>query len=568
MDPSRPKYELWLYGLAFLLAAGLRLARLGDFPLSDAEAIPALQALEIAQGGRPLIGPNSAYALLSGLIFFITEGSNFTARLVPALAGTFLVLAPLLFRRHLGAVPAALLSVFLAIDPGLLAISRQAGSSILAISFLVFAWGFFDLRAWRRTGFFAALALLSGPAVWAGALGLALAWAISQSMDRGAPKEAEEAASARPAWKTLLAAFAITLVAFGTMLFIVPGGLNGALSGLVEYVRGWVTLSETPGRLVLFSLPLYQPLGLLFALLALGRGLRSGHRLTVRLGVWLLVALLLAVFYPFHQVQDVAWALLPLYALAALELARHVDMEPEERLEVAGVVLLMQLVLVFAWMDIASLPWNAGNASQSNLRVWLLFGALFLLVVSLLLVAVGWSARTARLGAVWGMTIFLAFFTVSSALAAGRIRAGYTAELWASGPYPVHAELLTASVSDLSQWGLGQVDAAPVTFYLQDYPSARWALRGREIRMAQTLDPASSPPILVTPFIDNPGLAAPYRGQDFTWNESPVWTTALPADWLRWVVLRDMPQNFETLMLWVRDDYFLDSPARNYPGVP
>jgi len=36
------KYEGWLYGLAFLLALGLRLMRLGAMPLNDAEAELAL----------------------------------------------------------------------------------------------------------------------------------------------------------------------------------------------------------------------------------------------------------------------------------------------------------------------------------------------------------------------------------------------------------------------------------------------------------------------------------------------------------------------------------------------
>ncbi len=579
MDSSRPKYETWLYAIAFLLALGLRVARLGAFPLTDAEAVPALQALQIARGTPSLIGPNSAYALLTGLLFFVTESSNFLARFVPALAGAFLVFLPLLFKRQLGPLPAALLAVFLAVDPGLLALSRQAGSAILAVAFLLFAWGFWERGSWITAGILAALAALSGPAVWAGVLGLALTWAILQSMERGgASKEAKEEdlpeageASApevpaqRPAWRTALTAFAVTLVLFGTVIFLVPGGLNGALDALVQYIRGWVVPSSVPGRLVFFSLFLYQPLTVLLALVGLVRGLIAGDRLTIRLAVWMLVALLLAVFYPSHQVHDVVWALVPLSALAALELSRHVEVEAQERLEVGGVALLTVLVLAFAWLDLANLPWSAGNQSQTNLRIWLFFGALFLLVVSLLLVAVGWSARTARLGAVWGVTFFLTLFMVSGALAAGRLRDGYTSELWDAGPYPVHAGLLEASVSDLSQWGKGEVDAVPVIIFPNDLPAARWALRSRSVSVVNSLDPAAAPPILVTPFIENPAVGAAYRGQDFSWNQSPNWAAALPGDWLKWVTQREMPQSYETIMLWVRDDLFLDSPSRQLP---
>ena len=65
--------------------------------------------------------------------------------------------------------------------------------------------------------------------------------------------------------------------------------------------------------------------------------------------------------------------------------------------------------------------------------------------------------------------------------------------------------------------------------------------------------------------MDNPGLAATYRGQDFTWNQSPNWGTAASADWLRWLIVRDMPQSYNTIMLWARSDLFLDNPARSTP---
>ncbi len=444
MDSLRPKRELWLYGLIFLLALALRVIRLGAFPLTDAEAAPALQALQIVQGARPVIGPNSTYVLLTGLFFFFTESSNFLARFIPALAGSFLVFIPFLFRRRLNPTAALLMALFLAVDPGLLALSRQAGSSILALTFLLYAWAFLERGSWIPAGIFAALAALGGPAVWAGLLGLGLSWAILQSMERGAPatetKEAEPVPEPRPrlpvGWKTALISFLVTFVLFGTVIFLVPGGMNGALDGLIAYLRGWVNLSGVPGRLIFLSLFLYQPLITILALIALVRGWIAGDRQVIRLSIWLLVALLLAVFYPAHQVHDLVWALVPLAALAALELSRHFDILLEERLEVAGVTLLTLLILAFAWLDLASLPWNAAVAGQSNLRFWLLFGALFLLVVSLLLVAVGWSARTARLGGIWGMTLFLALFSISAALAAGRLRAGYTSELWELGALP------------------------------------------------------------------------------------------------------------------------------------
>ena len=98
MNPPRLKYEGWLYGLAFLIALALRLLQLGTAPLTDSEAELAMQAFQIANGTRPLLGPQPAYILLTSVLFLIFESSNFMARFVPALVGSAMVFAPMFFR--------------------------------------------------------------------------------------------------------------------------------------------------------------------------------------------------------------------------------------------------------------------------------------------------------------------------------------------------------------------------------------------------------------------------------------------------------------------------------------
>ena len=152
MDSPRTSRTGWLYGLAFLLALILRIIQLGLFPLTDAEAAPALQALQIAQGAHPAIGPQTAYVLLTSILFFIFGSFNFLARFVPALTGSLLVFVPFLFQQRLKPRPALVLAFFLAIDPGFFALSRQAGSDILSVAFLLFAWGLWERKSWRAAG--------------------------------------------------------------------------------------------------------------------------------------------------------------------------------------------------------------------------------------------------------------------------------------------------------------------------------------------------------------------------------------------------------------------------------
>ncbi len=144
MKPFR--HQTVLYIIVFLLALAVRLIRLGTWTLTDVEAQWALQALGVAQGAHPTLGSNPAYVLLTTIVFFFYGGgTNFWARFVPALAGSFIVFVPFLFRERLKPRPSLILAFFLAFDPGLVALSRQAGSSILAVTFVLFAWGF-----WQR----------------------------------------------------------------------------------------------------------------------------------------------------------------------------------------------------------------------------------------------------------------------------------------------------------------------------------------------------------------------------------------------------------------------------------
>ena len=182
MKPFR--HQTALYIIAFLLALAVRLIRLGTWTLTDLEAQWALQALGVAQGAHPALGSNPAYVLLTTIVFFFYGGgTNFWARFVPALAGSCLVFVPFLFRERLKPRPSLILAFFLAFDPGLVALSRQAGSSILAVTFVLFAWGFWQRKQSRLAGVFAGLALLSGASLWEGLLGLGLTWAILQAME-------------------------------------------------------------------------------------------------------------------------------------------------------------------------------------------------------------------------------------------------------------------------------------------------------------------------------------------------------------------------------------------------
>lgn len=563
------KYEGGLYALAFLLALGIRLVGLGTLPLTDAEAGPALQALRISAGETTTLSPHPFYILSTSVLFLLYGGgTDFLARFIPALFGSLLVLAPRLFDDRLRPRSSLLLAFFLALDPGLISISRQAASPMLAIAFLLFTIGFYNKNKPALAAIFAALALLSGPSLWFGLLGFGIALAIYQLFNRGSSRSSEdktaETESTVPegeAFKvtsSTLILFAFTFLSAGTLFLTVPGGIGAAFASIPAFANTWAIPSGISQGMMLFSLVVYQPFALLLAVVALVRGWLNGVRRIIFLSLWLLVSLLLVIFLPARQMADLAWSLIPLSMMAAIEFARHFNIFPDERREVGGVILLTAFIWVFAWLGLSSMTWQQVGSPQYQLRFWMLIAALALLVISLVLIAAGWSLRTARFGAVWGLALGMGALSLSGALGATGLRGLDFPEIWRPHAIPTQANLLRESVNQVSEFGTGNDTHANVVILGINSPALEWTLREHPVRVAASLDVSTAPDFVITPFEMDPVLIAAYRGQDFTWRQTPLWNLTSPDGWLRWLVLREMPQSGEVIILWARDDLFLD----------
>jgi len=580
MNSSRLKNEGWLFWLAFLIALGFRIIQLGASPLTDSEATLALQALHIAQGKAPLLGPQPGYILLTSILFAIIESTNFMARFVPALVGSTLVFAPYFFRDKIKPLPALILAVFIAVDPGLVALSRQANGTILAVTFLLFAWGMWRNQRSIPAGIFAGLALLSGPSVWAGLLTLGLTWVFLQGMG-ARPTVSDESKivdqspvsrlnfsniELRPAFLSLL----VTLLFGGTLFFLSPNGLSAWLSALPAYLKGWTSASPmTPGRMV-FAFFAYEPLGIFLAVLSLIRGYRTQGRRILRTALWLGVSLLLAIFY--RQTSELVWAIIPLLTLAAFELSRAFNIFAEERVEVGVVVLALMILLAYIWFDISkialdpssqlaatTLPLFGRNIQISGAPYVILLGAILIIILCVSFVAFGWSVRTAWLGTTWAFVLFLGVYSLAAAWGSSGVRSPNGVELWKPDQAPTQANLLHASVDDVSEFSLGHTQSQPVTIMGIDSPALEWILQDRAVELVDELNPQVAPPIVITPLMNDLGLPSAYRGQDFTWRQRPLWESITTPDWIRWLVFRQLPRDNETIILWVRDDLFPDA---------
>lgn len=588
MNQSRLKLEHVLYGIALLLALYIRLTGANVIPLTNREADLALQALALARGQAVLVGPHPAYLALTTALMILFSAGNWVARFWPAVMGSLLVLVPALFRGRIGKLPAVLLAFFLALDPGLLAVSRQADSLSMALLFSMLALGLWINQKATLAGIAAGMALLSGPQVWPGLLGLGAAvWITGWFSRKGEPapqgmdENPQEAVHNEPLslaleptgqvnWRRGLAIVAATVFFAGTLFFTIPSGLSAMADSLPAYVRGWV-VSERTGMtvgLLLIALLVYELFPLVFGIWG---GLQALLRRSARsaaprrtspvdrfLLIWFLIALLLALLYPGRAPQDLGWALLPLWALAARQVARQMVIPRYDRLPMFGHMALVVVILGYISMALASVA-NGSSTNPWEYRVRLA-GAVLMLVASTGLIAWGWSRMIALRGVSWGIGVILLIYLVSAGWNSIGLSGRDGAELFASGPRVDDADLLMGTVRDLAQWNRKIVGGPDIVVVGEPSPALRWLLRDVErVRYASQLPTDTSPALVVTAGQPDLALAASYRGQGLILGESAGWSQFKPAEWLKWVIFRSVPVETvqqDRVILWARSDLF------------
>ena len=597
MDFNLKNNKLW-FGLAFVLALAVRLLRLGEMPLSDAEAAWAMQAFDLSRGLPLGFGPQPGYINLTAIFFFVLQSSNLVARLVPALAGSLLVLAPALFRDRLGEKAALVLAFLLAFEPGLLALSRQAGSSILAISLVMLAWGAWRNHSIRLAGFLAGLALLSGSALWVGLLGLALAFGLLRLV---VPAVLIEFDQQRVRQALYFAAG--TYLVFGSLFLLAPGGLGAGLASLPDFLTGLAGSDGAPFWLLPAALFFYQLPALVLALVSLARLFQRRDPLVIFLGLWLAASLLLAMLPQARQVVDLGWALLPLWTLASLEVVRWfrpiesiIELRPEKQpapfdlakiesvefpapedeqpaedelhpvsvssgvWETIGMALLTFILVTFSWLNFMGVALVTFDPATIQIRWLVTIGALVLLALSVLLVAFGWSSRVAVQGFAWGVLPALAIYSLAMASFSANLRPAPTVEMWSVAPQSPAIGVIHSQASEISLLARGADEALSVSLVGINSPALRWLLREWRLSSSQALSLESNPDIIImSGQALPPELEFTYRGAIFPWRAYPAWDQASASEWLRWTVRHELPQGYETILFWARTDLFPDA---------
>ncbi len=73
------------------------------------------------------------------------------------------------------------------------------------------------------------------------------------------------------------------------------------------------------------------------------------------------------------------------------------------------------------------------------------------------------------------------------------------------------------------------------------------------------LSPEWAPDVVITDFIFRPELSGSYRGETFAWYTTADWGTLDAYSFLDWIFHRKVNQSTTNLILWVRQDLFLEN---------
>lgn len=557
--------EHFLIVIAFVIALGIRFFQLGVLPLGNNEAQNAMQAFDLSRGQISIFQTDqSLYLVLTTALFSVFRSTNFLARFIPALSGALIVFAPWSLKKWIGKNPTAILSFLLAFEPSLVAVSRTTGAESLAFTLIAFTFAACLHRKYWLVGALVGAGFLCGPVFWLGVFIIGLTLAVLFAFRREAllPVLKENTPNRVETGTGVIWMFG-TIIVLGSLVLLVPQGFSAAGLGFVNFIQGWTKPTNLPIFFPLLGLVAYQPLGVLFGISQSVRVVQ--HRLSKEyfLILWWLIASGVIILYPGRTMSQVGWIAIPLLILATIRI-NTVLMAGVENIRatliVGGGIFILTVSFWFnvLLLNQLGMPGLFSGDQNGTLRwIWILASAALMGVV-MYFGQLTWPGFALR-GAVWGWGSFLILLGISLSWSTAGLGANPEAQIWRKDPLSGEEDLFAKTLHEFSGWVTGVQDAVEIVVENVNNPAMAWELRYYpNVIFVTTLSVDADPTILITPNQPTVALTSAYRGQDFTWNETPVWSAMLPNEWLNWLLYKKAPLETSTVLIWVRANVFPD----------
>ncbi len=564
---------LWLS--VILVGGFLRLSELQLAPLSTAEAAIAWAALP----GSAVEGVAGGVLLaINRLLFWLVGASDSTARLLPALAGTALPLAPLFFRGRLGRRCAVIAGGLLAISPSMVRVSRTVDGAMLGVAAACVVLGLLLRYTEIPHG-----AVPHGAAqprwLWSAAIVFGVGLASGSAFYSMLLVMAPALLLARPAGlldaaadglKRLGWVVAAAVALGGTLFFFFPAGLGAIGEEIGVWLTGFdLNLGAKPFGILL----VYELFILVCGLIGLIAAWFHSDRLVRFFMLWSLFGLLVALLRP-TALDAPLLVLFPLAVLAGIALDRAAgEVRPEGYLRtlVGGSAAAMVILGTHIFVSLgqyARFVVDRPDRAQASL---LLVGLSAVLAAGVLALVWTYGQRLAMRCLAIAAVILFSFYSFGKAWELGHTHQADPRELWSDVATAPGARLLVETLKSTSERHMRSEYAIPVTVHRavphgtvqsdsQD-PLLRWYLRDFAVTWVERLQPAEVSEAVVTPKVEEePLLGSNYLGMDLAleWAR-PVQEGADAGASLRWLLMRDGPSPVPTrqVIIWIRQDVAL-----------
>ena len=564
-----------LFALVALAAGLLRLVNLGSLPLSPSEAEAALAVWRFWQPGHTAVFPGSpAYFTLTALATQVLGFSDAVMRLVPALFGVALVLLPWLLRQRMGPVGALITAVFLAVSPITTITARTAGGeaiALFAIFLLLAAWvRWQDSRDGRWAITLAAalgLGIASAPLFYSGLAALGIAWfwqttigpRLNQPEETGevdetaAETETEKETAVGPA--AALTGLIVFLMLTTTFLFNLSG-IGGGTAVFTAWVQQFGRSDLEPVIKPFLAIARYD-LTLIIVGFAAFVWASWNRQALPRLFVYWLLGGFAIILLQQGIISNAALAPLAGYLLLGCFATAIIG----DKIHLRGWGLTIGLLIVWGLMFVnisRFLRISVFNPTDFS-HIWIaLFGLTLALTTIYFLIT--WDVRSTYQGVLLSVLAMLFLYQWGTASWLGQMAANDPRETWVTtgtdddvGSLIRQIELLSwqivGSGTDIDLYSA--VNSPVLAWYLRDFPQAQ---------IGDSLPPAATFSLILTPDVAEPALGSDYMGADFGLLHTGVVSSGLSVspilDTLRWWLFQESTavSQQQRLVLWLRAD--------------
>jgi hypothetical protein len=590
--------ELIAYIALAVLTLVLHVAQLDSVPLTTGEARQALAAWRAVypQAARTAIVPNSPLLFtLHSLMFTVLGATEFSARILTALAGLALIFTPLLFRDLFGRTRNLMCSVLLAFSPILLITSRTDSPVIWTLlDAIIGLWGLHRYRIGGEKRFaalatvcLAVMIFLTDPtgvflALVLGGAAVFTFWTRPQGeVESESPFQPVKFLAAWP-WLSGLLIALLVLVVISTQFLSYSAGLDAVGELLSDGVRGLVTPRPfIPAFFPVLVTLYYEPLVVILGIAAIVWLRREGLFSTSErfLTGWLIFATVFDLVYAGSGPELALWLIVPLAGLVSLLVAHLLTRAADtvwwsvpgwSKWLVAGAVIaLLSMFAIHSQLLARTLMFSPQVPIQINSPnfvsvVWVVIIVLFMVIGYFLATSV-WGVGTTTQGGVLGFLVFMLVTSVGSGWRAAVFNAANPVEFWNRNPTHYQVFLLRDTLTELSKRNSGGFPMISVAALAPDDGVVAWTLRNfPKTRFIPDVTAAKAQEMVLLPAsIEHPDLGGAYVGERFTitsgWDYESLLSADLPAWWLqRRTRTGGVPA--DQMVLWLRQDI--------YDGIP